>query len=206
MADELRELRSVIEKLETPARFRHTLGVEKEVAALGACLIPDSVNKLRIAALLHDVTKEWSHDEQFRVCRAEGIPLTEELIASPQVLHGLTAVKWIEANLPSYADAEVLHAISVHTTGDADMSVFDEILFVADYTEEGRVYPACQAMRQKLWTGMGQTDRPKEFLTEMVYAVLGDTVAYLNRKQKPIVSQTLVAYRAYAEKLARQKG
>ena len=86
------------------------------------------------------------------------------------------------------------------------MSVFDEILFVADYTEEGRVYPACQAMRQKLWSGMGQTDCPKEFLAETVYAVLGDTVAYLNRKQKPIVSQTLVAYRAYEAKLALQKG
>ena len=206
MLDELTELRSSIEKLETPARFRHTLGVEKEVAALGARLIPGSVNKLRIAALLHDVTKEWSPEEQIRVCRAEGIPLTDELIASPQVLHGLTAVKWIQQNLPAYADAEVLHAISVHTTGDADMSVFDEILFVADYTEEGRVYPACQAMRQKLWSGMGQTDCPKEFLAETVYAVLGDTVAYLNRKQKPIVSQTLVAYRAYEAKIARQKG
>lgn len=40
-------------------------------------------------------------------------------------------------------DTQILHAIRVHTTGEADMGLLDKILFVADYIEPNR----CEAPR-----------------------------------------------------------
>ena len=41
-------------------RYGHTLEVEKMAARIGALYAPDKINVLRAAALLHDVTKEYS--------------------------------------------------------------------------------------------------------------------------------------------------
>ena len=38
-------------------------------------------------------------------------------------------------------DPEILHAIEVHTVGDAAMSDLAKVLYVADYIEEGRDFP-----------------------------------------------------------------
>ena len=35
-------------------RYRHTLGVEREIARLGEIYLPDRIQELRAAALLHD--------------------------------------------------------------------------------------------------------------------------------------------------------
>ncbi|MBO5842217.1 MAG: HD domain-containing protein, partial [Clostridia bacterium] len=44
----------------SPKRARHTLAVEQMAARLYVLYCPEKEQMLRIAALLHDVTKEWS--------------------------------------------------------------------------------------------------------------------------------------------------
>ena len=54
-------------------RFRHTLGVEEAIASLGVLYLPRDVMRLRVAALLHDLTKEWSAEEQVEFCCKQAI-------------------------------------------------------------------------------------------------------------------------------------
>jgi predicted HD superfamily hydrolase involved in NAD metabolism len=44
-------------------------------------------------------------------------------------------------------DPEVLAAIRWHTTGGPDMSLLDEIVFLADYIEPGRSFPGVEKLR-----------------------------------------------------------
>ena len=53
----LAELRERVKPYLTDKRYLHTLAVEEEAAALGSVYLPSDINRLRAAALLHDITK-----------------------------------------------------------------------------------------------------------------------------------------------------
>ena len=54
-------------------RFSHTLGVEKKAEELCALFAPEKTGMMRAAALLHDITKELSTEEQLMLCKKYGI-------------------------------------------------------------------------------------------------------------------------------------
>ena len=60
-------LRQRVSEGMSPKRFNHTAEVEKMAAYLGELYAPDKVDVLRAAALLHDVTKEYSTDRQLQI-------------------------------------------------------------------------------------------------------------------------------------------
>ena len=63
----LSELRERVRPYMNEKRFAHTLGVERECVALGSILLPEKVNDLRAAALLHDITKMLSLEKQLKL-------------------------------------------------------------------------------------------------------------------------------------------
>ena len=45
---------------------------------------------------------------------------------------------WLAENKYGIEDPEIISAIACHTTGKADMSVLDKIVYIADYIEPRR--------------------------------------------------------------------
>ena len=193
-------LRAEVEKRLSPKRFFHTLGVEAEVVALGELYLPEQIPALRAAALLHDITKELSTPEQIALLRAYGIPESQDELLSPQVLHGKTAAAMIKSEFADFALDEIISAVDCHTTGKVGMTVFDCILFLADYIEAGRRWEACQAMRNEFWGVDKATLIKKEHLYLTVIKILENTLAYLKRNQMHIQKDTKEAL-AYVQKL-----
>jgi predicted HD superfamily hydrolase involved in NAD metabolism len=74
-------------------------------------------------------------------------------------------------------DTDILHAIRVHTTGEADMGLLDKILFVADYIEPNR----CEAPRLEEIRKLAFCD-----LNRTVAEILYDTINFLNTKSGAI--------------------
>ena len=136
-------LREEMGKRLSRSRFTHTLGVEKMAVRIGEICIPDMVDKLRIAALLHDISKEYSEAEIFSLAKKYNIAFTDEDLASPQLWHSITAAAAIKEEFPEFCDADILSAVVNHTVGSPDMSIFDEIILLSDYIEEGRKYQNC---------------------------------------------------------------
>ena len=56
---------------------------------------------------------------------------------SPFLLHAKLGA-YLAETIYEVKDPEILHAIKVHTTGAADMSVLDKIIYIADFIEPGR--------------------------------------------------------------------
>ena len=54
-------------------RFRHTVAVEDMVTRLCALFCPENTLQMRAAALLHDMTKELSAEEQVTLCNTYGL-------------------------------------------------------------------------------------------------------------------------------------
>ncbi len=194
---------SVKMKMREP-RFLHTLGVEKEIAALGELYLPRDIFRLRVAALLHDLTKERSYDEQLALCERGSVRLDEEELRSPKVLHAFTAPIVIAEEYPQFADPSILTAIRQHTTGDAQMSLFSKLLYLADYIEDGRTFADCRKLRSMFWDGICDLPENKyeEHLNKVLLASFEMTISSLESEEAPIAPKTLAAKAALVAEIS----
>ena len=149
-------------------RFIHTAEVEKMAARIGELYAPDKLDILRAAALLHDVTKELTPDEQIEMLRAAGEDVTALELASHKTFHARTAVYAILRDHPEFADEELLSAVRYHTTGRADMSICEKIIFLADYIDMSRKFDDCVKLRNYFWDAhpenMSESERERHLL------------------------------------------
>ena len=128
-------------------RYAHTLEVEKMAIRLGAIYAPSDIPMLRAAALLHDVTKERTAEEHIAICESFGICVTEAERRAPKMFHARTAALVIPQKYPEFASDELISAIRYHTTGRADMSIYEKIIYLADYIDMSRKYEDCVELR-----------------------------------------------------------
>ena len=89
------------------------------------------------AGLVHDCAKHYSNKELIILCKEAGIELNEAALKAPQVIHAIYGV-YIARKEYLVKDEDVLSAIRWHTTGKADMSLLEKIVYVADYIEPNR--------------------------------------------------------------------
>ncbi len=149
-------------------RFSHTLGVKQEILRLGSLYLPDQLFPLALSALLHDITKEWSAEEQLNFCDKREILLTEEERAVPYTLHSLTGAVLSRELFSDLVTPEIYEAIRLHTTGGRDMTVFDKLLYLSDYIEEGRTHEDCLALRRRFWNGYSEAPDKLRHLNQVV--------------------------------------
>lgn len=163
-------------------RFTHTAEVEKMAVRLGELYIPEQIPMLRAAALLHDITKEKSTDEQLDILVSHGVDVSDTDRLSPKTLHARTAVLVIVDEYPEFAFPELISAVRRHTTGHADMTVFDAIIYLADYIDMSRKFDDCVYLREYFWSkepqNMDSADREKH-LWETVLLSLDMTLRAL---------------------------
>ncbi len=159
----LKRLRDSVSGSMSQKRFIHTAAVEEMAARLGALYAPDKIDILRAAALLHDITKEYSAEKQLQTCQAFGIIIAKQDILTPKTFHAKTAAALIPVLYPDFADGEVIDAVRWHTTGHADMTVIEKLVYLADYIDESRTFPDCVALRAMFWDAqpqnMGEAER-----------------------------------------------
>ena len=150
---DLLNLRKDIKTRMSEKRFQHTLAVERMSKYLAKFLLHDRINEVCAAALLHDVAKEIPLDEQIPMLIKSGFELTEEDLETPGIIHSFTAPLIIKRDFGNFATNDILTATLNHTVGSDNMSVFDKIIFISDYTEETRTYGSCIAVREFLLKG-----------------------------------------------------
>lgn len=145
----LDEMRNEITKRLNGNRLTHSLAVEQEAYALGTLFDFDDerLNALRAAAILHDITKALTVTEQIDACEKRGISLTLDDIKSPKVLHSITGASVARELFPEYVDDTIYNAILYHTTGKNGMSLFEKLIYLADYIEPTRTFSDCVELR-----------------------------------------------------------
>ena len=199
------ELRRLLSDRLGSRRFSHTLGVEKAIIDLGERYLPGDISRLRVAALLHDLTKEWSEEEQIRFCERNGIFLSEEEKAAPRILHARTGAYLAAEEFPHLVDPCILSAIERHTTGDREMTVFDGLLYLADYIEPTRTYPECLSLRDAFYNGYRDAENKERHLNEIILMALISTVKEIEERGGVVFSKTREAIDALTEKIAEHK-
>ena len=125
-------------------RIPHVLGTEQEAIRLAQRYGAD-VEKARVAALLHDCTKKLSMEEQLALCEKYGIQLDELERKALKLLHSKTGAAIAKDVFG--VDEEIYSAIWYHTTGHANMTRLEKIIYLADYVEPSRDFPGVDELR-----------------------------------------------------------
>ena len=197
--EQLSELREKISSTMSEKRFAHTAAVEKMAERLGRLYAPDKLDLLRAAGLLHDITKEYSTEKQLQICREFGIITTKQDILTPKTFHAKTAAVLIPVLYPEFDDEEVISAVRWHTTGNADMSLLQKIVYLADYIDESRKFEDCVKLRNLFWDAcpekMSQKDRD-EHLAKILVVSFNMTLAGLIAENAPVSDDTFKARNA----------
>ena len=126
-------------------RIPHVLGTEQEAIRLAERYGAD-VEKARVAALLHDCTKKLDMPAQLALCGQYGIALDELEQRALKLLHSKTGAAI--ARDVFGVDDEVYSAIWYHTTGHANMTKLEKIIYLADYIEPSRDFPGVDTLRK----------------------------------------------------------
>ena len=140
----LRTLRPVALSYLKYKRIPHVLGTEQEAVRLAERYGAD-VQKAQVAALLHDCTKKLDMEQQLALCRRYGIRLDELEQKALKLLHAKTGAAI--ARDVFGVDEEIYSAIWWHTTGHANMTLLEKILYLADYIEPSRDFLGVDKLR-----------------------------------------------------------
>ena len=179
-----KELIAKVKEQVSEKRFKHILGVEQ--AALELARANDyELEKASVAALVHDYAKERS-DSEFKALIVQ-TGLEQDLLNwNNFIWHGVVGAEIIKKEL-KITDEEILNAVRRHTVGAKEMTMLDQIVYVADYIEPGRDFPGDDQARQLA----------AESLRAAVEFETKHTLLYLMNNDKTIYPAAILTYNAY---------
>ena len=129
-----------------PERYEHSLSTA-QTARQYAKLMKTDENRAFVAGLVHDCAKYLSPEKLLSEANRYNLVVDEIQKKSPHLLHApLSAVyaqKFYEIN-----DEGILTAVAFHTTGRADMSLLEKVVFTADLLEPLREYDDVDDIRK----------------------------------------------------------
>ena len=180
-------LEQVVISLLKPRRVKHVLGCRDTAVELAKRWGADVTDAAR-AGILHDVTKAIDGPLQLTLCAAYGKLLDDFSKRYPKTLHALTG-SMVAKRIFGENEA-VVSAIEFHTTGRADMTLLEKIIYVADYMEPNRDFPGVERLRELAFTDLDAAlklglEMTLEHLGEQGVAVSPasrDALAWLNQK------------------------
>ena len=174
-------------------RFEHTLGVMYTSACL-AMVHNAPVPEAQLAGLLHDCAKCIPNKDKLKLCRKYGIPVTPFEEEHLYLLHAKMGAYFAKKKY-GVTNPAVLSAITYHTTGRANMTDLEKIVYIADYIEPKRTRaPRLGEIRKLAF----------QDLDLCMYEILKDTLAYLSHNPKDLDQATEIAF-SYYEKLYRER-
>ena len=182
----MEELEKEVVALLNPNRVAHVLGCRDCAIELARLYGENEVDAAR-AGLLHDITKAIDGPLQLTLCAEYGIVLDTFSRAFPKTLHALTGS--LVAGRIFGENENVVSAICHHTTGRANMTLLEKIIYIADYVERNRDFPGVEEMRALAYRD----------LDAAVLMGLESAVAHVKRQGQGLAPATLEAL-AFLEK------
>ena len=174
----LRQLKSRLSE----KRYLHSLNVAQEAMQLAKRFGADE-KKAYTSGLIHDILKDEPQEWLLAYIK-ENLPDADSVLLSQSALwHSVAGALWLEKELGA-DDPDILSAVRYHTSGRANMTLLEKVVFVADFISADRTYPGVEQMRQLA----------RQSLDGAIEEGLNFTIGQLCRRRQPIYSDTVNAY------------
>lgn len=185
-------IKTTVSSLQKDKRYKHTLGVANEALNLGRIFLPNKLEKLYFTGLLHDITKDFSTQKQLELCEKYNINIPSDI--APKLLHAKTGANYALTLFgESLVDKEVYDGIYFHTTGRENMTLFEMIIYLADYIEAGRTFEDCVYLRDYFYDRINKHEDKLEVLRKTMVLSFDLTIKNLISEKKLIDSDTINA-------------
>ena len=170
-------LEKVEEKFRGNKRFYHIIGVRNLAVKLGEKLGLD-IEKLEIAALLHDYAKYETKERQIELINDSII--VERFKDAKEIYHAYAGANQVEQEL-GIKDKLILDMIRYHVYGRIGMNIYEKVLVVSDFAEETRRYASCIRVRNLI-----DQDKPFDYI---IYECIRETIDGLIVQGKHIMDE-----------------
>ncbi len=189
--DLINELYQIYSK--KPNRLKHVLGVRDTALKLGKIHNVD-LDKLEVAALLHDITKYYSKEKNIDLIKKHFAD-AEEIINeyNEHILHAYSAYI-VAKEVYGVTDEDILNPIKYHTIGRSKMSIYEKIIFISDYVEPNRTYESCIKVRNITFDNIDLA----------VYTAIDDSIKFYEENGGQIPKSAYTA-REYYKQLLEEK-
>ncbi|MCQ2550889.1 MAG: bis(5'-nucleosyl)-tetraphosphatase (symmetrical) YqeK [Clostridia bacterium] len=172
-------IREVIDNDFSEKRRVHTYGVVETVKWLAEKYGAD-IEKAETAALYHDLFRGTSVNVLNYYVKH--LNLGDRYLDNANLAHSKIAAYVMQSEY-GITDEEILNAVSYHTTGRANMSVLEKVVFLGDAIEPNRRYPGVDALRALA----------REDLDAACLKSLQSTIAFISSKGEYLDKDTIEA-------------
>ena len=145
------ELKKESLRLHKRKRVPHVIGCSETAKELALIHGADPVDAER-AGILHDITKALTGADQLRLCEEYGIIISDFDRKHTKLLHAVTGS--VVAERVFGENEAVCQAIRWHTSGRANMTTLEKIIYIADYMEPNRDFPGVEELRRLAHTDL----------------------------------------------------
>jgi len=127
-------------------RLEHSVNTS-EIARKIAIKYDYDADKAEVAGLLHDCAKDLDYKTLEKIILEYNIELDEIIQKIPKLLHPLVGVVIAKKEF-NIQDPVILDAIKTHSTGAAQMSLLDKIIYISDKIEPSRNMNGVEEIRK----------------------------------------------------------
>lgn len=174
-----------LSKTLTKDRLKHSLRVAKEAKNLAIEYNIDA-KKAYIAGLLHDCCKCYDIDKIYQTADKYNFKMDNIFEKQPYLAHSFLGY-FVAKNEYLIQDTEILNSIKYHTTGKANMSELEKIVYIADYIEPKRTHNGVYVAREIAY----------ENLNKAMKIILKNTIEFNKNREKIIHHLSEEAYNYY---------
>lgn len=169
-------------------RYEHTLGVEETAREMARIFGVDE-EQAALAGLLHDCAKCMPLAQMAKAARHEDV---DDVMKTSKALMHAVAGRCIAEDVYNVKDEEVLSAIRWHTTGRAQMTALEKIIYLADMIEPNRKpFDGLEELRV-----LCKTD-----LDAAMHRALSMSLEHVREQGKTLHPDTLAALQTYEPQL-----
>ncbi len=166
----------------TTTRYEHVIRVSKTAKKLAKDYCVDR-HKVKLAAMCHDITKEYSKKWQLEMLKKYNVE-DEMLLTVEPIMHAYTASVYVQEEY-QIDDEQVINAIRYHTIGNKNMDDVAKVVYIADYIEPERTQPGVHKIRMMLNNCT---------LDEIMLAIIKNEFAYFDSQNKQKHPDTIELY------------
>ena len=170
----------LVQRLST-GRYEHVLRVAETAKTL-AIKYQLSVEQAEQAALFHDIAKCMDKDD-LHLNLVLGDADARLASFHHELWHAPVGAMIVRDEF-GMNDEDVLNAIRYHTTGRANMSMLEKLIYIADMIEPGRSFPGVENLRQ----------RAEESLDTAMEACIYQSVQFLVNKRVAVFPDSIDCY------------
>ena len=185
-----------LSNLLSPHRFRHVVGVANLAASIAMAHGREDINTFLYAGLLHDCAKYMKYDEMLSFATEHALDVTPYLGEMSFQLHAVLG-EFLAKTEYGVNDIDILNAIRYHTVGHLQMSFLEKCIFLADYLEPSRDFPAEPTLTQMRQMAFIDVDKT-------LYYVMKNKLAHIRSCGTTLDDTTVQVFEECRENLMRR--